>query len=223
MQNTTIRSVSLPGKNKRNEDFLRYATLNSGEIVAVLGDGMGGLSFGDLAAQIVVNTMFNTVIDSIERQKDYNIDAIFLKAFEKADSKIMELCYEKHCKMGAAVTALIIARETLYFTWQGNVRLYRTTTNGFELLTNDHILPLASEQSNFLTRCVNGKGFRQPPEIQKISLLRPEKLYLCTDGCYRLLESGQKSFNMEKLTDWNDFEDDYSIMEIFLHSAQKEY
>lgn len=97
-----------------------------------------------------------TVLDKI--QHDFPVDVLRM-AFNAADSAINGKCRDLKCKMGAAVTAALVIEDSLYYAWQGNVRLYKVHGNEAMLLTTDHVV--VDAEGTFLTRCVNGKGFRE--------------------------------------------------------------
>lgn len=88
-----------------------------------------------------------------------------------------------HCKMGTAVTALVIKGDTAYYAWQGNVRLYGKQYGCLSQLTDDHVK--SGTDNTLLTRCVNGRGYRYPISIQAVRVSEYSQLLLCTDGFYQ--------------------------------------
>ena len=185
-----------------------------GKTIVVLADGMGGLSHGDLAAKTVVQTVFDVVEKGI---KQYDTADLLRRSLNDADAQIGILCRKLKCRMGAAVTALIIADNTAYYTWFGNVRLYLSSESKFETLTKDHVFSSGKCNDTFLTRCINGKGFRELPPIGITALNQPVTLYLCTDGFYQsVAESDIKGFDLDTLHNPLNTEDDSSVIEIKL-------
>lgn len=85
--------------------------------------------------------------------------------------------------MGTAVTVLYIKDDTAYYAWQVNVRLYYKKEKGIHQLTEDH--QKEGDNCTFLTRCVNGRGFRNPISIQETKISDMDLLFLCTDGFYQ--------------------------------------
>ncbi len=215
MNDIKIKSASCPGQHKVNEDFMKYATLSSDKTIVVLADGMGGLSHGDLSATTVVQTVFDVLEKGIDQ---YNIEDLLRRALIEADTQIETLCKELKCKMGAAVTAVIIVGDTVYYIWQGNVRLYLAAEEDrFELLTKDHVFGSGKYDNTFLTRCVNGKGFRELPPIGTAVLNKQVTLYLCTDGFYQsVAESEINGFDLDVIHKLSGINDDYSLIEIKL-------
>ncbi len=205
-----IETFSNPGKNKANEDYILCHKLSDSSLIAVLADGMGGLSYGAEAAKIVSESIRTTILDKI---KECLPEDALRMAFDAADSAIHQKCVELKCKMGAAVTATLIIDDSLYYAWQGNVRLYKTSNGKLFLLTTDHIA--TGTDGTFLTRCVNGKGYRETVAIRKEKLEQIDKIYICSDGCYR-------NMNLTELMKHNIFpsaeniSDDSSLIEINL-------
>lgn len=196
-----IKYGSRKGTGDTNQDYILYKQLVDGSIIIVLVDGMGGLQYGDIAATSIAQSIFETVT----KQQTDDIKGMLCKAFKDADLTIANQCRSFHCKMGAAVTALIIKGDTAYYTWQGNVRLYGKQNDSTLQLTEDHVKNGTNE--TLLTRCVNGKGFRYPISVQETKVSEYSLLLLCTDGfyqskdCMSLLNDGLLLSNVEGIED----------------------
>lgn len=209
MKTIDFKTISCPGKDKSNEDYILCHKLSHNSIIAVLADGMGGLSFGAEAAKIVSESIMTTVLDKIR----HHLPADVLRmAFNAADSAIYGKCRDLKCRMGAAVTAALVIDDSLYYAWQGNVRLYKVYGNEAMLLTTDHVV--ADAEGTFLTRCVNGKGFRENIPVMCEELKNTDKIFICSDGYYRYVHlselPGNVTVNFEEGTS-----DDYSLIEIY--------
>ena len=114
--------------------------------------------------------------------------------------------------MGAAVTVALVMDASLYYAWQGNVRLYKVSDGELSLLTTDHIV--ADAEGTYLTRCVNGKGFRENIPVMHEELEQVDRIIICSDGCYRhtdlnaMINHGG-AFEFDGI-----FEDDASLIEM---------
>lgn len=98
MKTIDFKTISFPGKDKSNEDYILCHKLSHNSIIAILADGMGGLSFGAEAAKIVSESIMTTALDKIQ----HNLPADVLRmAFNAADSAIYGKCRDLKCKMGA--------------------------------------------------------------------------------------------------------------------------
>lgn len=199
---------SQKGTGDTNQDFILCKQLDDSCLICILADGMGGLQYGDIAAQIVAHSIYETFVN----YKFDDIRTTFIEAFKCADSAIADKCKYLHCKMGAAVTVLIIKGNTAYYAWQGNVRLYGKQNDLLLLLTEDHVKKVTD--NTLLTRCVNGKGFRYPISIKETSLFGISLLFICSDGfylsedCMTQINEGVLSTSVERT------EDDASYIQI---------
>jgi len=209
MRKTNIYSFTNSGKGKKNEDYCLYREISENTWVIILADGMGGLSNGDLAAKIVANTIFNTISTKIKVEYP---EQVLQDAFSDADRAICKKSYELKCKMGAATTVVLLKGNKIYYCWQGNVRLYKNEKGKLIQLTKDHITNLYEHK--FLTRCINGKGFRDNLPLNSFNLQNEETLILATDGYYLSIKNG----NLKSNANNKDFElctdDDCSFIEI---------
>lgn len=207
MKKIEFKTFSFSGINKNSEDYILCHRLSGNSLVAILADGMGGLSYGAEAAKIISESILVTILDKI--QECLPEDVLRL-AFEVADSAIHQKCRELKCKMGAAVTVVLVIDDFLYYAWQGNVRLYKVSNGEPLLLTTDHIA--AETEGTFLTRCINGKGYREEIVIKQAKLEQGDRIYICSDGYYQHINLNAIQ-SMEFASD-GVFEDDASLIEV---------
>ena len=180
MKMIELNTFSHSGKDKANEDYALCHRLSDNSLVAVLADGMGGLSYGAEAAKIVSESIMAAIRDNVQ---ECSPEEILRMAFDAADVAIYRKCRELKCRMGAAVTVALVMDASLYYAWQGNVRLYKVSDGELSLLTTDHIV--ADAEGTYLTRCVNGKGFRENIPVMHEELEQVDRIIICSDGCYR--------------------------------------
>ena len=202
MRAMKINTLSLAGCGKTNEDYILCRDLSEEYSLAILADGMGGLSYGNDASQIVSHTIADFVASNLYK---YEPQELLRNAFNMADKSISQGCYELKCKMGAAICVALIGKNSIYYAWQGNVRLYEKDNGNYQLLTSDHIVNCGG--TTLLTRCINGKGFREPIPVESISTHQGNTFYLCSDGYY------QSTNNMQCQLPAN-LSDDASVIEI---------
>lgn len=204
-----LNTFSHSGKDKANEDYALCHRLSDNSLVAVLADGMGGLSYGAEAAKIVSESIMAAIRDNVQ---ECSPEEILRMAFDAADVAIYRKCRELKCRIGAAVTVALVMDASLYYAWQGNVRLYKVSDGELSLLTTDHIV--ADAEGTYLTRCVNGKGFRENILVMHEELEQVDRIIICSDGCYRhtdlnaMINHGG-AFEFDGI-----FEDDASLIEM---------
>ena len=210
-----IKSSSNNGTDKINEDYLISRKLSDKCIVAILADGMGGFSHGDLAAQIVVNTIDQFIE---ERRGELPPSDLLLQAIHQANEAIKVKSYELICKMGAAMAVLLVIDKKAYFSWLGNVRIYLKDKTDSKQLTTDHTYTANVNNENkniFLTRCIRGKEFREEPPCHAINITPTAHILLCTDGFYQnLTPQNLSDFGANAVQFISDAADDFSVIEL---------
>ena len=208
-----IKYCSQKGSGDTNQDFILCKQLQDGSCVAILADGMGGLQYGEIAAATVAQSIYEILAE----HNSVGIRELLAKAFEQADIEVADKCKALSCKMGAAVTILYIKDDTAYYAWQGNVRLYGKNKKGIHQLTEDH--QKEGDNCTFLTRCVNGRGFRYPISVQETKISGMDLLFLCTDGFYQSKDCMDSVIIEDQLPSHiEDLEDDASCILIHLHN-----
>ena len=180
----TIDTISIGSKHFINED--RYVVKNLGAlgVTAVLADGMGGLSLGDKAAEVVTNSLADFITKNYDGTCEKNI---LQKGLEYADMTLKDVSIKNRSKMGAAIAVVIMKERQLYCTWQGNVRVYVLHQHNIELITEDHIADIGYGRTA-LTRCVKGAGLREDIPFVSRDLVNGDIVVLCTDGLYNIIE-----------------------------------
>ena len=182
-----INSVSIGSTPNHNEDSIAHANVGINRYAFVIADGMGGLPHGEVASQIACTTIISHIQATY---KDFHSEFIILKeALEKADDKIYSKGLSKYkCQMGTTIAAAIVTDFMIFYTWQGNVRIYHKHNGELKLLTIDHTLDIGYGQQR-ITRCLKGVGLRDDVPFLSAKLSRGDSLFFCTDGFYRENES----------------------------------
>ena len=140
-----VKSFSIGNKSYPNEDRLAVQNMGIYGIAVVLADGMGGLSLGDLAAEVVTVSVAGYLMKNYEGVAEReNLH----KALACADLEVRRVSIEKRSNMGAAVAVAIIFDHRLYCTWQGNVNNARITNDA------DMLLTLLKERPGMFARCL---------------------------------------------------------------------
>lgn len=204
-----IKSFSIGSRLYPNEDKLFVQELPSQGAIAVMTDGMGGLSLGDVAADIVTRSIADYIISNYVGTEE---DAILKNALKYADLELRRISIKKRSNMGTAVAVAIIFRQALYYSWQGNVRIYLHRNGITTQLTQDHIANIGYGKTA-LTRCIKGAGLRSDLPSLNCTLEPGDKVLICTDGLYSILESNFGEFSMDWLQkNIGEPEDDASLI-----------
>lgn len=182
-----INSFSIGSTPNHNEDSVAHANMGINGYAVVMADGMGGLPHGEVASEIACTTIISHIQATY---KDFHSELRILKeALEKADDKIYSKGLSKYkCQMGTTIAAAIVTDFMIFYTWQGNVRIYHKHNGELKLLTIDHTLDIGYGQQR-ITRCLKGVGLRDDVPFLSAKLSRGDSLFFCTDGFYRENES----------------------------------
>lgn len=211
-----INSFSVGSTPNHNEDYVTYANMGINGYAIVMADGMGGLPHGEVASKIACTAIISHIQANY---KDFHSEFKILKtALEKADNLLFSKGLSKYkCQMGTTIAAAIVTDYKIFYTWQGNVRIYHKQNNILKLLTIDHTLDIGYGHQR-ITRCLKGTGLRDDVPFKSMELSRGDSLYFCTDGFYKDQEN--------QLTKGDDFntiknniknpKDDSSLIEIDL-------
>lgn len=205
-----IDSFSIEGIHYSNEDSLSVHQMADDKVVAVLADGMGGLTFGKMAADLIVGTITTYVREHMD---ELSVKELLCKALQHADEAISRKSLTFHSKMGAAVAVAFIDGRNIHYTWQGNVRIYLSDCEETRQLTTDHTLD-AGHGKHLLTRCIKGAGIRPDVPYQHLQAKAEDTLLLCSDGLYNQININQ-IFDKTLPTD-EGYDDDASLIWIVL-------
>ena len=178
---------------KKNEDSC-YAPEHNHGFVAIVADGMGGHSAGEVASQIVIETLR----ESLEGKATESItEKDVSQALILANKKVWEQAeLEKTQKgMGSTATLAVFSGDKTIIGHVGDSRAYLFRNGRLEQLTKDHsyvqILiesgyitkeeALNHPHRNIITRAI-GTENEVEADVFSISLKKGDMLLLCSDG-----------------------------------------
>ncbi len=187
----TSHGITNVGKvRKHNED----AILDRGEIgLWVVADGMGGHAKGDVASQMIVESLKKIHEGT---SLPHYIDEIENRIVE-ANKKLVEKARESTKKVTIGSTVVIMLAYEKYFTymWAGDSRLYRLRDGQTRQISTDHSQveqyieqglisreeALVHPHGNMITRAVGATDdFYLDMDIQEMH--RGDRYLLCSDG-----------------------------------------
>lgn len=192
-----------------NEDAARFVRPSTSEIrtnkgfLAIVADGMGGHAAGEVASQMVVETVAKTYYQREESPEE----SLFL-ALTKANRAIWQTAgrNSRQRGMGTTCTAVAICNNRLYLAHVGDSRFYLLKNGQLLQLSTDHtyvqslvaqgVITMAEAEKhperNVLTRAM---GTHNKVEIDIAVLSQTfrdeDRLLLCSDGLYDYLSSDE--------------------------------
>lgn len=175
----------------------------------VVADGMGGHAAGEIASEIAVNT--------IQELAPTHADAEALgHAVEEANRDIINaaLAGEGREGMGTTVTAAVLERDKLVIAQVGDSRAYLLHNGELTQLTRDHSLmanmieagQITPEEARYhpnrsvITRAL-GNDPDTLPDLYEINVEDGDRLLLCSDGLYSMLENDEIAAVMRRVSD----------------------
>ena len=211
----TIYQESRVGKRANNEDRLAHC-YSRDALLMVVADGMGGHYYGEIAAQIAVQTL----TEAFQREATPEIRDPFLflqKAMTNAHHSILDFSVEHKLNDSPRTTcvACVIQDNIAYWAHAGDSRLYLLREGKVVFHTRDHSrVQMLMDQGviseaqaavhpdrNKVYSCLGGP---QPPDIEfsrKTPLEHGDVVALCTDGVWgslpdSMLAIGLKNANL---------------------------
>lgn len=174
--------------------------------VLVVADGMGGMNAGEVASQIVVETL-NREVSALAGQPLADTDmasAVAHRAISDADNAIKQYvaAHPDAAGTGSTVVLLWLLGDKAVVAWCGDSRCYRyNDRRGLEQLSHDHsyVQRLVDEgklapqmafghpQSNIITRCLSDDRQPAEPDVKVFDVYKGDMFLLCSDGLCGLL------------------------------------
>jgi len=204
-----IAGLTDTGKNRpNNEDSIGFDTLDDGRVFAMVADGMGGHRAGEIASNITVTELQQSLCNSQwdESRLISTIQQINLSIYKQAQEN------NKYQGMGTTIVLACIENDSLMIAHVGDSRCYQwieqetdNESHGIlKTLTTDHSLieemlsqgllekeDLAkSMRKNLLTRAL---GVRPGIEVTlgEYTLENTGIILLCSDGLSDMLDEQQ--------------------------------
>lgn len=183
-------------QREQNEDSFRIAAEHG---IALLADGMGGHSSGEVASDLAVSTahfiLNQTIGISAHDRLETAIQAAHHSVIEKAAES------SRYRGMGTTIVATLLEKNTLHFAHVGDSRLYQWRKNRLTQLTIDHSLmqeyinkklysPEEARQKvarNILTRALGLLEGEFSVDIGQVAVQSNDRYLLCSDGLYEMM------------------------------------
>lgn len=200
------------GGRENNEDAILVRDLagtpadpgDGGQAVLVaVADGMGGHAGGEVASAMAIDTLVQTVIDT----RVTDAAQLLKQAFRKANEAIATAGADGSGApgMGTTLTAALLLGKYATIASVGDSRAYLVRENRLTQITKDHtvvadqlaVKAITPEQAkthpqrNILTHALGTRPKLESslPGIFEVALLPGDRLLLCTDGFFDVLES----------------------------------
>lgn len=136
-------SYSVIGDRPHQEDavYISSEEESSGElanrILAVVCDGMGGMTNGGLASATAIQ-MLKDAFEQVKQEETVNIPNFLISGIKSIDKTVYEIPRENDRGSGTTMVAVIIEDNQLYWASVGDSRIYIWHDGAVRQVTRDH-------------------------------------------------------------------------------------
>ena len=178
---------------------------SQGTLFAVC-DGMGGAAAGEVASQMAVDTIYQTMESHGTPSKSEDVADWLEKGVEEASRRIFKTAREDRSKrgMGTTLTAAILVDQRLYIAQVGDSRAYIIRTGKLVQVSKDQSLVsqlidaghLTKEEAanfehhNIILQALGTSELLQV-DMTYVDLCADDKLILCSDGLHGMISDDQ--------------------------------
>lgn len=200
---TDIAFYTDQGKRDNNEDTVTVAE-TSKSIIAIVADGLGGHSDGEIASQQAVDTI-RRLLSDCEPDEDIIIDAI-----QDASKNIFSM-HSSGGTMLTTVAVLWLGNDSAIVANVGDTRIYQFRNGEIIYQSLDHskaqmavlvgkLLPHQIRQSKDRNRLIRVLGTSDAPKVDCRSLdIRPgDRFLLCSDGFWEPVSEEKMKITMSE-------------------------
>jgi PPM family protein phosphatase len=206
-------SVSGPVRENNQDAILclNCPVPSLGGSLHAVADGMGGYAGGEVASSLALKSL-STRMTGISTASP---QVTLRKGIEAANFDVYRMAQtEGFSRMGTTLTAAYILGEMLYLVHIGDSRAYLVRNGQANCLTSDHSVVAdmvraklispdkirTHAQRSILTRAVGLELFIRP-EIIRFKLLPEDRIILCSDGVWSVVQDDEFASQVSPLVD----------------------
>ncbi len=168
--------------------------------LAVVADGMGGMSFGNLASTVAIKAFHERYTRESVDTPDGPIPERLLVAVDHANSEVAAMAAEKELidEVGTTLVSVVIKGKQLYWISIGDSRAYLYRDGELVRLSRDHNYENELRKGGFDKLDAEGRreaqaltsylGARELLDVDQnlrpLSLLDEDRVLICSDGLY---------------------------------------
>ncbi len=204
-----VSSTSEAAGRPNNEDAILVAPLpavadsNEKGFLLAVADGMGGLERGEVASKLAIELLG----DLFARERPADFALALKQAYRRANDAIYQQFSDapEQGQLGTTLVSAIVHGRYVTIANVGDSRAYLMRANQMTQITQDHSLVAdqvtqgqlseadarTSPQRNILTHALGSTPQleRKLPSIYELTLLPEDRLLLCSDGFYDVMQS----------------------------------
>ncbi|MEO2070882.1 MAG: PP2C family serine/threonine-protein phosphatase [Zunongwangia sp.] len=198
--------ISHIGKRRTNQDRVLAKKINTDSHLYLIADGMGGYDNGDIAAEMVIESLTAFLSHSGQFNKN-----VIHKAINKANLALRQYQERHQSRLGSTLGGIIVSGRTAKTFWVGDVKIlhYSNGKLRFESKTHNLSSELSetdnqnrseyfSKYKHIVTRSIQGDFDKSIPSYQELILNKEDKLFICSDGAHNLIDTQTLQFLINK-------------------------
>lgn len=188
-------------RRNTNQDYVYFSEDNVGNLpnLLIVADGMGGHKAGEVASELAVNA----VLQSLKENQNTDKITLIEEAIAAANSRVLEMAVsdEKYKGMGTTIVVATLDENMLYVANVGDSRLYLIDDEGIRQITRDHSLvqemvsigeldkesARTHSRKNVITRAV-GVEKNLMADFFEVEVKEGTRILLCSDGLTNMVE-----------------------------------
>jgi len=197
-----IATISRVGGRTNNQDAFGYRETENG-ILMVVADGLGGVPRGELASQVVVESVCGNFIN--HRAPIKNPKAFLIDLVEQAHRQVVDAGFRENPPVRPCTTIIVclVQGHSAWWVHVGDSRLYLIRDGKAVFRTRDHSPVedlyrqgvITSDEirfhpkRNYIARCLG--GVVECPKVEfgfQTQLRKNDVLLLCSDGLWSQLD-----------------------------------
>lgn len=191
----------LGNRDFQQDSFGYFEKKESGEMLAIVADGIGGMQNGETASKLTVDSIINHYTSHPEKNPHS-----FLKcAVQYAEQAVDEYIEKSATDCGSTVVATLLKGSKMYFASVGDSSIFHISGNNIKRINTHHNYArflderakmgdiTAEEAANnphrgSLTSYIGmGDGLKTEVSSHPVSLKNNDIVLLCSDGIYKSL------------------------------------
>lgn len=203
---TAVTDAGIVKKVNQDSLTVKIAQTTIGQVcMAVICDGLGGLSLGEVASANVVLALDywfkNQFLPSVETWTQKEIMDSWQKIITGMNHKIIQYASNHGVEMGTTLTVVLFMRDKFYVAHIGDTRVYEINDSCIQLTKDQTVTERELEQGiitkeqaindirkNVLLQCV-GVTQNLIPDFYCGNITNSAAYLLCSDGFYHLISS----------------------------------
>ncbi len=198
--------ISHIGKRETNQDRILAKKINIDSYIYLVADGMGGYDNGDIAAEMVIDSLTTFLSNSDQ----FNVNVIH-KAINKANLALRQYQEQHQSKLGSTLGGILISEKNAKTFWVGDVKILHYSKGKLCFESKSHNLSSElsetensndsvnfSKYNHIVTRSIQGNFQKSVPSYHELTLNKGDKLFICSDGVHNIIDPNTLQYLLNK-------------------------